>query len=143
MRGVGMRFLNLVGPLLLAAVAVGPLQVAEAQAAQLQGAQAQKAPPDMTEVITVDAPVFVLNHVRVVDGTGAAAKDDQSVVVANGKIRAIGAAGSVAVPQDAVQFDKTGYTVIPGLVGMHDPLYYTDSIAVQRAGGRIPEPGLR
>src|ERR1700678_3094267 len=141
MRGVGMRFLNLVRPLLLAAVAVGPLQVAEAQAAQLQGAQAQEA-PDMADVITVDAPVFVLNHVRVVDGTGAAAKDDQSVVVANGKIRAIGAAGSVAVPQDAVQFDKTGYTVIPGLVGMHDHLYYTDSIAVQRAGGRIPEPGL-
>jgi hypothetical protein len=136
-----MRFLNLVGPLLLAAVAVGPLHVTEAQAAQLQGAQAQKA-PDMADVITVDAPVFVLNHVRVVDGTGAAAKDEQSVVVANGKIRAIGAAGSVAVPQGAVQFDKTGYTVIPGLVGMHDHLYYTDSIAVQRVGGRIPEPGL-
>jgi len=96
----------------------------------------------MIDVVSVDAPVLVLNHVRVIDGTGAAAKDDQTVVIANGKIESIGAAGSVAIPQGAQQLDKTGYTVIPGLVGMHDHLYYTDSIAVQRVGGRIPEPGL-
>jgi cell division septation protein DedD len=147
MRGVEMRFRSLVGALLLvAAVAIGPLQVAEAQGAQSQrtqapGAQVLKA-PDMAEVITVDAPVFVLNHVRVIDGTGAAAKDDQSVLVADGKIQAIGAAGSVSIPEWAQQFDKPGYTVIPGLVGMHDHLYYTDSISLQRGGGRIPEPGL-
>jgi cytosine/adenosine deaminase-related metal-dependent hydrolase len=121
-----MRFLLLVGTLLAASIAV---------------AQTPKA-PDMAEVVSVDAPVFVLNHVRVIDGTGAAAKDDQSVVIANGKIQSIGPAGSVQVPQGAQQFDKTGYTIIPGLVGMHDHLYYTDSISVQRVGGRIGEPGL-
>jgi hypothetical protein len=120
-----MRFLILIGTLFAASAAV---------------AQTPKA-ADMAEVISVDAPVLVLNHVRVIDGTGAAAKDDQSIVIANGKIQAIGSADSV-IPQGAQQLDKTGYSVIPGLVGMHDHLYYTDSISVQRVGGKIGEPGL-
>jgi hypothetical protein len=97
---------------------------------------------DVAEFVSVDAPVVVLNHVRVVDGTGAAAKEDQTVVIANGKVQAIGPAASVQIPQGAQQIDRTGYTVIPGLVGMHNHLYYTDSIAVQVAGGKIGEPGL-
>ena len=99
-------------------------------------------PNDTTEFVSVNAPVFVLNHVRVIDGTGAASKEDQAVVIANGKIQSIGPAASVQIPQGAQTMDRTGYSVIPGLVGMHDHLYYTDSIAVQRIGGHIGEPGL-
>jgi imidazolonepropionase-like amidohydrolase len=109
--------------------------------ATIAGAQTQKA-PDVAEFVSVDAPVFVLNHVRVIDGTGAAPKDDQAVVIANGKIQSIGPAASVQIPQGAQQMDRSGYAVIPGLVGMHNHLYYTDSIAVQIAGGRLGEPGL-
>jgi imidazolonepropionase-like amidohydrolase len=121
-----MRVLFLLGSLLIATIA---------------GAQTQKA-PDVAEFVSVDAPVFVLNHVRVIDGTGAAPKDDQAVVIANGKIQSIGPAASVQIPQGAQQMDRSGYAVIPGLVGMHNHLYYTDSIAVQIAGGRLGEPGL-
>ena len=99
-------------------------------------------PNDTTEFVSVNAPVFVLNHVRVIDGTGAAATEDRAVVIANGKIQSIGPAASVQIPQGAQTMDRTGYSVIPGLVGMHDHLYYTDSIAVQRIGGHIGEPGL-
>ncbi len=99
-------------------------------------------PNDTTEFVSVNAPVFVLNHVRVIDGTGAAATEDQAVVIANGKIQSIGPAASAQIPQGAQTMDRTGYSVIPGLVGMHDHLYYTDSIAVQRIGGHIGEPGL-
>src|SRR6202041_1981456 len=136
-----MRFSFFTAALLVTIFAAAQFQPARAQAASGQASAAQKA-PDMAAVITVDAPVFVLNHVRVVDGTGAPAQDDQSVVIASGKIESIAPAGSTQVPQGAQQFDKTGYTVIPGLVGMHDHLYYTDSISVQRVNGRIPEPGL-
>jgi hypothetical protein len=104
-------------------------------------ARAQNA-PDVAEFISVDAPVFVLNHVRVIDGTGAPAKQDQAVVIADGKIQSVGAAGSVQVPPGAQQMDRSGYTVIPGMVGMHDHLYYTDSYSVQIVGGKIAEPGL-
>ena len=121
-----MRFIFLIGTLLVATVTV---------------AQTPKA-PDVAEVVSVDSPVFVLNHVRVIDGTGAAAKEDQALVIANGKIQSIGPAASVQAPQGAQQLDRTGYTVMPGLVGMHDHLYYTDSISVQYAGVRIGQPGL-
>jgi hypothetical protein len=121
-----MRFLRLCGSLLVATMAA---------------AQTRKA-IDVVDFVSVDAPVFVLNHVRVIDGTGAAEREDQAVVIANGKIQSIGPDPSVQIPQGAQQMDCSGYTVIPGLVGMHDHLYYSNSIAVQFAGGRINEPGL-
>lgn len=99
--------------------------------------------PDVAPFISVNAPSFALTHVRVIDGTGAAPKDDQTVIVAKGKIHSIGATASTQVPSGTQPIDKTGYTVIPGLVGMHNHLYYTDSASLQRdAGGKLGEPGL-
>jgi imidazolonepropionase-like amidohydrolase len=92
--------------------------------------------------VSVNAPVFVLDHVRVIDGTGVPEKEDQAVVVAQGKIQSIGPAGANSIPQGAQRMELSGYTVIPGLVGMHNHLYYTDSAAVQFAGGKLGEPGL-
>jgi Amidohydrolase family len=100
-------------------------------------------PTDVTPFVSIKAPVLVLNHVRVIDGTGAATKENQTVVIADGKIQAVGAFGIVAIPAGAEQLDRTGYTLIPGLVGMHDHFYYADSISVQRGpDGEVPEPGL-
>lgn len=105
-------------------------------------ATAQPKPSPLDDVISVHAPVFVLNHVRVIDGTGAPARDDQAVVVANGKIESISPATSASIPAGAQVLDRPGYSVFPGLVGMHDHLYYTDSASFQVVNGRIPAPGL-
>src|ERR1035437_9917960 len=106
-------------------------------------AAAQNPPgPDVAPFVNLNAPVFALEHVRVIDGTGAAAREDQTIVVRDGRIEAMGPAGSVAVPKEAQPIERAGYTVIPGLVGMHDHLYYTDSYAVQVHDGRLQEPGL-
>jgi imidazolonepropionase-like amidohydrolase len=121
-----MRLLFLFGSLLIAAIAV---------------AQSRKS-SDVAAFISVDTPVFVLNHVRVIDGTGAAAKEDQTVAIANGKIQSIGPAASAQIPPGAQQLERSGYTVIPGLVGMHNHLYYSHAYAVQRgANGERSEPG--
>ena len=65
------------------------------------------------------------------------------MVIAGGKITSIGPAASVQVPAGAQVVDRTGFTVIPGIVGMHDHLYYTDSITVQVSEhGELGEPGL-
>ena len=104
-------------------------------------AQTQKA-SDVADFVSIDTPVFVLNHVRVIDGTGAPAKEDQAIVVANGEIESIGPAASVQIPQGAQRMERSGYTVIPGLVGMHDHLYYTNSYGVQVVDGKIGEPGV-
>src|SRR5271165_5156728 len=100
-------------------------------------------PTDVSPFVSIKAPALVLNHVRVIDGTGAPARENQVVVIVDGKIKAIGAFGTVEAPANAEQLDRTGYTVIPGLVGMHNHLYYTDSVSVQRGtDGKIGEPGL-
>ena len=83
---------------------------------------AQSLTNDVKAFVSVDAPVVALTHVRVIDGTGAPAREDQTVVISGGKIQAVGA--SVAVPSGAKVMDLAGYTVIPGLVGMHDHLFY-------------------
>jgi len=80
--------------------------------------------PAVKAFVKVDAPVIVLNHVRVIDGTGAAPRADQAVIIKNGKITAIGDASSTKAPEQAKVLDLTGYTVIPGLVGMHNHLNY-------------------
>src|SRR5881628_1248843 len=82
------------------------------------------------EYITVDTSLVALTHVLLVDGTGAAPKSDQTIVIRAGKIAAVGPAASVQVPAGARSMDLSGSTVIPGLVGMHDHLFYT------AAGGR-------
>jgi len=74
--------------------------------------------------VTVPGPIVTLTHVTLLDGTGAPARSDQTVVIRDGKIAAVGPASSVQVPQGGQVLDLGGHTVIPGLVGMHDHLFY-------------------
>jgi imidazolonepropionase-like amidohydrolase len=84
----------------------------------------QPGQPPIKDFIREQAPVIALEHVRVIDGTGAAAKADQTIVISGGKIAAIGASGAVQVPAEAKRLNFTGYSALPGLVGMHDHLFY-------------------
>jgi imidazolonepropionase-like amidohydrolase len=75
--------------------------------------------------VSVRAPVVVLTHARLVDGRGRAARENQTLVLRDGRIAAIGTDGSVAVPDDAQVLDLTGKTVLPGLVMVHEHLFYS------------------
>src|SRR6202043_3991146 len=79
---------------------------------------AQTLSPQVRDFVKVDAPVVALTHVRVIDGTGRGAREDQTVMIFQGKVSAVGDAASVTVASDAKVLDLHGYTVIPGLVGM-------------------------
>src|SRR5438876_3032130 len=76
------------------------------------------------QYVAIDTPVVALTHVRVIDGTGAAPKEDQTLIIRDGNIVALGAARSTRVPEGAQVLDLTGKSVIPGLVMMHEHLYY-------------------
>ena len=81
-------------------------------------------PNPLAPYISVDAPVLALEHVEVIDGTGGPAKMDQAIVLSHGKIAKVGPAATTAVPAEAKVMDLTGHTVYPGLVGMHEHLFY-------------------
>ncbi|HEY9029584.1 MAG TPA: amidohydrolase family protein [Burkholderiaceae bacterium] len=67
-------------------------------------------------------PVLAIVHVRVIDGNGTPARDDQTVLLRDGRIAAVGA--QVALPAGAAIVDGRGHTLVPGLVGMHDHMFY-------------------
>jgi imidazolonepropionase-like amidohydrolase len=79
---------------------------------------------EVQKYVRVQAPKVVLTHVRIVDGTGHAAVEDQNVVLEAGKISAIQPGADVPAAKDTTVVDLHGYTVIPGIVGMHNHLFY-------------------
>jgi len=87
--------------------------------------------PGLKPFLATESPVIALTHVRVIDGTGAPAREDQTVIVDHGKIAAVGPASSTPAPSGAQVMDLAGHTVIPGIVGMHEHLYYP-------GGGGVP-----
>jgi imidazolonepropionase-like amidohydrolase len=70
-------------------------------------------------------------HVKVIDGTGAAAREDQTILLSGGKISWMGAASQANIPSGAQVMDLAGYSVMPGMVGMHEHMFYP-------SGGGIP-----
>jgi imidazolonepropionase-like amidohydrolase len=76
------------------------------------------------QFVRVNAAKVVLAHVRVIDGTGAAAVEDRNVTIVDGKISAIEKGADVAASTGTEILDLRGYTVMPGIVGMHNHLFY-------------------
>ncbi|MEO8621087.1 MAG: amidohydrolase family protein [bacterium] len=74
--------------------------------------------------VSVDAPVVALTHARVIDGTGAAPRDAQTIIIDRGIIRALGDSPRVAIPADAKVIDVNGKSVLPGLVMVHEHMFY-------------------
>jgi imidazolonepropionase-like amidohydrolase len=74
--------------------------------------------------IRVNAPIVAITHVRVIDGTGTPPSENTNVILSNGKIQAIGGAATTPLPEGAEVLDGAGHTLIPGIVGMHDHLFY-------------------
>lgn len=61
----------------------------------------------------------VLDNVRLVDGTGAAAVERARIVIDGDRIDRVGPAASTAMPENAQTIDLSGFTIIPGLIDLH------------------------
>ena len=80
---------------------------------------------DLDEFVAVPGPTVALTHAKVIDGTGAPPRLDQTILIEGERITGVGPSGEVSVPAGATVVDLTGHTVIPGLVGLHNHSYYT------------------
>ncbi|MDP1568928.1 MAG: amidohydrolase family protein [Vicinamibacterales bacterium] len=74
--------------------------------------------------VSVDAEVVALTNARVIDGTGAPARDGQTILIRGDVIAEAGPAASVRIPDGATVIDLAGKSVLPGLVMLHEHLYY-------------------
>jgi len=93
-----------------------------------QGVGSPSASPELRRFIKFDASgsndEIRLLHIRVVDGTGGVAKQNQTVTICGGKIADIHDTTSSEQADGKTALDMTGRTVLPGLIGMHDHLFY-------------------
>jgi imidazolonepropionase-like amidohydrolase len=89
-------------------------------------AQAQQVSlsPDVQKYVRVHGEKVILEHVRVIDGTGKPAVDDRNVVIQGGRITAIQPGADVPAAAATTALDLRGYSVMPGIVGMHNHLFY-------------------
>ena len=119
--------------LALCLVALWHSQSAYAQTADNLG-------PEVRKYVRVSTAKVVLEHVRIIDGTGAPPRPDQNIMIEKGKIAAIGRAADQQQSADVTVIDLRGYSVIPGIVGMHDHLAFYARPNLQ-ADGSYDRPG--
>lgn len=92
----------------------------------------------MRPFVSEDAHVIALIHARVIDGTGAPAREGRTLILRDGNIEAVGNDGEVAIPAGAKVIDLTGKTVLPGLVHLHEHLWMFGGNAVLGVSDSYP-----
>lgn len=93
---------------------------------------------DIQQYVRVPAGRIALTHVRVIDGTGAAPAEDRTVLIDGPRISAVQPASS-PVPAGYTALDLMGASVMPGIVGMHNHLFYLQRPNID-ASGKFEQP---
>jgi hypothetical protein len=108
-------------------------------AAAAQGIEALG--PHVRKYVSIGTPKVILEHVQVIDGTGVAAVADQNISIQDGKITAISPGADLSPSEGTTILNLRGYSVMPGIVGMHNHLFY---LALPNFGsdGSFDRPGL-
>src|SRR5438270_13386248 len=97
--------------------------------------------PEVRKYLRTSTPKVVLEHVEVIDGTGAAPTPDRNITIEAGKITAVSAGADQPPSAGTTIIDLRGYSVMPGIVGMHDHLFYLARPNLAADGSYNP-PGL-
>ena len=79
--------------------------------------------PDVQPFVHVPAGQIAMQHLRIIDGTGAAPLEDATLLIDGAKIGAV-LPPNAPIPAGYRTLDGTGETAMPGLVGMHDHMFY-------------------
>jgi imidazolonepropionase-like amidohydrolase len=89
--------------------------------------------PEVQPYVHVPAGQIAITHLRIIDGTGAAPLEERTLLIEGAKIGAI-LPPDAAVPARYRVLDGTGETALPGLVGMHNHLFYLQRPNIDAAG---------
>jgi imidazolonepropionase-like amidohydrolase len=94
--------------------------------------------PDVRQFVQIPAGQIAITHLRVIDGTGAPPLDDQTLLLDGSRIAAV-QPSSARIPDGYRIVDGTGQTALPGLVGMHNHLFYLQRPNLD-ATGKFEQP---
>lgn len=86
--------------------------------------QASALGSDVRKYLLVSTPKTILEHVEIIDGTGAAPVVDQNITIEDGKIAAISPGRDLPASEGVTLLDLRGNAVMPGIVGMHNHVWY-------------------
>lgn len=93
--------------------------------------------PMVKPFVLVTPGRIALTHVKLIDGTGAPAQADRTVILEGPHILAI-QPGDAPLPPGVSVVDLTGSTLLPGLVGMHDHLFHIARPNIDASGHSDP-----
>jgi len=119
-------------------VAAAALSIASSVSGEQVLAPSAKLAPGLQQFVSVPQGLLALTHVRVIDGTGAAPIEDSTILIDGPRIAAVQPA-SAAIPSAYRAIDLKGATVLPGLVGMHNHMFYIARPNID-ASGHFEDP---
>ena len=80
--------------------------------------------PQVRSFLASEATHFIIREVTLIDGTGAPAAHDMAVEVRDGRIAAVGRSADTGDIPGAEVVDGRGHTLMPGLVMLHEHMFY-------------------
>src|SRR5258706_15489342 len=87
----------------------------------------QKSLGDETKAfVTFQRGTYLLQNLTLVDGTGDAAKTNQDILIVNDVIDKVGV--DLPAPQGATVINMEGKSAMPGMVMLHEHLFYPKPI---------------
>jgi imidazolonepropionase-like amidohydrolase len=99
---------------------------------------AQQFSSSVNQFISINADTIQLTHAIVIDGTGGAVKQDQTIIIIKGKIALVGDANKTPVFPSAKIIDCSGKTIIPGMIMMHEHLFYGELVLPRYLAQEMP-----
>ena len=99
---------------------------------------AQEFSPLVQQFISTKGDTLAFTHVNIIDGTGQTPKTDQTLVIIKGRIAVIGNSLNVPIPATARISDCTGKTIIPGMIMMHEHMFYGEFVPPMYLGVEMP-----
>ena len=82
--------------------------------------------------VTFERGSYLLQNLTLIDGTGNAAKSNQDILIVGDKIEKVGV--DLSIPEGATVLNMEGKSAIPGLVMLHEHLFYPKTTPEQIYG---------
>jgi imidazolonepropionase-like amidohydrolase len=98
--------------------------LASARAVPLVAQPIEALSPDVREFVAVPSTHVHIRDVNLIDGTGAPARSGMSVVIRDGHIERVESTATIGDIPGATVVEGVGHTLMPGLVMLHEHLFY-------------------